>query len=76
LHCKGLEVFLYSPVETLPIFQNVASRVVVVWNRRGMSSQFNLENVRRETGGDEPPSDQKILPVTGTKVAGVQVEEP
>jgi hypothetical protein len=27
--------------------------------------------VRRETGGDEPSSDQKLLSVTGTKVAGV-----
>jgi hypothetical protein len=36
-----------------------------------MSSQVNLEKVRRETGGDEPSSDQKILPVTGTKLAGV-----
>jgi hypothetical protein len=43
----------------------------MVWNRRGMSSQLNLEKVRRETGGDEPPSDQKILPVTGTKVVDV-----
>jgi hypothetical protein len=37
-----------------------------------MSSQLNLEKVRRETGGDEPSSDQKILPVIRTKVAGVQ----
>jgi hypothetical protein len=71
LHCKGLEVFLYSPEETLPILQNAASTLVMVWNRRGMSSQLNLEKVRRETGGDEPPSDQKILPVTGTKVVDV-----
>jgi hypothetical protein len=49
LHSKGLEVFLYSPVETLLIFQNVASRKVDLWNRRGMSSQLNLEKVRRET---------------------------
>jgi hypothetical protein len=35
-----------------------------------MSSQLNLENVRRKTGGDEPSSDQKILPATGTKMAG------
>jgi hypothetical protein len=53
LHCKGIEVFLYSPVETLPILQNAASRLVVVWNRRGMSTQLNLENMRRETRGDE-----------------------
>jgi hypothetical protein len=66
LLCKGLEVFLYSPVERLPIVQNAASILVDVWNRRGMSSQLKLENVRRETGGDEPSSDQKILivPVT------------
>jgi hypothetical protein len=32
-----------------------------------MSSQLNLEKVRRETGGDEPSSDQKNLPVTGPK---------
>jgi hypothetical protein len=49
LHCKGLEVFLYSPVETFPILQNAASRLVVVLNRRGMSSQLNLEEVWRET---------------------------
>jgi hypothetical protein len=66
LLCKGLELFLYSPVETLSILQNAASRLVVVWNRRGMSSQLNLEKVRRETGGDEPSSDQKILLVPGT----------
>jgi hypothetical protein len=71
LHCIGLEVFMYSPVETLPILQNSACRFVVVWNRRGMSSQLNLEEVRRETRGDEPSSDQKLLPVTGMKVAGV-----
>jgi hypothetical protein len=69
LNCKGLEVFLYSLVETLPILQNAVSRLVVVWNRRGMSSQLNLETVRRETGGGEPSSEQKILYVTGTKVA-------
>jgi hypothetical protein len=45
--------------------------MVVVWNRRGISSQLNLENGRRETGGDEPSSDQKILPVSGTKGSGV-----
>jgi hypothetical protein len=33
-----------------------------------MSSQLNLEKVRRETGRDEPSSEQKILPVTGTNV--------
>jgi hypothetical protein len=65
------EVFLYSPVETLPIFQNVASRMVVVWNRKGMSSQLNLEKVIRATGGDDLSSDQKIFPLTGTKVACV-----
>jgi hypothetical protein len=63
-------VLLYSPVETFPVLQNVASRLVVAWNRKGMLSQLNLEKVRRETG-DEPPSDQKIFPVTDTKVAGV-----
>jgi hypothetical protein len=57
LHWKGLEVFFYTPVETLPILQNEASRLVVAWNRRRMSSQLNLEKVRRETGGDEPSSD-------------------
>jgi hypothetical protein len=36
-----------------------------------MLSQWNLENVRRETGRDEPSLDQKNLHVTGTKVAGV-----
>jgi hypothetical protein len=62
---------VFVPVETLPAIKNAASRLVVVWNRTGMSSQLNLEKVRRETGGDEPSSDQKILPVTGTKLAGV-----
>jgi hypothetical protein len=71
LHCRRLEVFLYSPVETLPILQNAASRLVVVWNRRGLSSQLNHEKVRRETGGDEPSSDPKVFPVTGNKLAGV-----
>jgi hypothetical protein len=61
----------YSPVETLPILQNAASRLVVAWNRRGMWYRLNLEKVKRETGGDEPSSDQKFLPVIGTKVAGV-----
>jgi hypothetical protein len=70
LNCKGLEVFLYSPVETLPVLQNAALRLVVVWNRSGMSSQLNLKKIRRETGGHEPSSGQKFLPVTGTKVAG------
>jgi hypothetical protein len=70
LHCNGLEVVLYSPVETLTIFKNVVSRLVVVWNRRGMSSLLNLEKVRKETG-DELSSDQKFLPVTDTKVASV-----
>jgi hypothetical protein len=69
-------MFLYSPIETLPIFQNVASRLMAVWNWRGMSSHLNIEKVRRETGGDEPSSDHKILPVTGTKVVGVQGEGP
>jgi hypothetical protein len=64
-------VFLYSPVETLPILQNAASTLVVVWDRRGMSFQMNFEKVRRETGVDEPSSDQKFLPVTGTKVNGL-----
>jgi hypothetical protein len=36
-----------------------------------MSSQLNLEKMRRETGRDEPSSDQKILPVTGSTGAGV-----
>jgi hypothetical protein len=71
LHCKGLEVILYSQVETLPILQNAASRLVVVWKRRRMSSQMNLEKVRRETEGVEPSSDQKDLAVTGYKVAGL-----
>jgi hypothetical protein len=62
---------LYSPLETLPILQNAASRLVVVWNRRGISSQWNLEKVMRETEGDEPSSVLKIFPVTGPKVAGV-----
>jgi hypothetical protein len=35
------------------LLQNAASRLVVVWNRKGMSSQLNLEKVRRETGGDK-----------------------
>jgi hypothetical protein len=70
---KGLVLFLYSPVETLPILQNASSGLVVVWKRRGMSSQLNLEKVRRESGGDEPFSDQKILPVSGTKMAGVWI---
>jgi hypothetical protein len=47
-------MFLYSPVETLPIFQNVASRLAVVWNRIGMSSQLTLKKVRRENGGEDP----------------------
>jgi hypothetical protein len=64
-------VFLYSPVETLPILQNAVSRLVVLWVRRGMSSQLNLEKVKRENVGDEPSSDQKILPVYGSKVTGV-----
>jgi hypothetical protein len=64
-------VFLYSPVETLPFLQNAASILVVVWNRRGMSSQLNFEKVRRETGGDEPLSYQKNLSVNGTKMAGL-----
>jgi hypothetical protein len=46
-------------------------RLVVIWNRRGMSSQLNLKNLRRKTGGNEPSSDQKLMPVTDTKVAGV-----
>jgi hypothetical protein len=70
LNCKGLEVFLYSPVETLPILQNAALRLVVVWNKSGMSSQWNLKKIRRETGGHEPSSGQKILPATSTKMAG------
>jgi hypothetical protein len=45
--------------------------LVVVWNRKGMSSQLNLEKVKRETGGDEPSSDQKFLPATATNVASV-----
>jgi hypothetical protein len=45
--------------------------LVVVWNRREISCQLNLEKMRRETGGDEPSSDQKLLPFTGMKVAGV-----
>jgi hypothetical protein len=53
------------------LLQNAASRLVVVWNRKGMSSQFIHEKMKRETGGDEPSSDQKIFPVTDTKVAGV-----
>jgi hypothetical protein len=64
-------MFFYSPVEILPILHNAASRLVVVWNRRGMSSQLKFEKVRRDTEGDEPSSDQKIFPVTCTKVAGV-----
>jgi hypothetical protein len=51
LHGKEIQVFLYSPVETIPILQNAASRLVVVWNRRGMSFQLKLKKVRRETGG-------------------------
>jgi hypothetical protein len=61
---------LYSPVETLPIVHNAASILVVVWNMRGMSSNLNLEKVRRETGGEEPFSDQ-IMPDTGIKLAGL-----
>jgi hypothetical protein len=36
-----------------------------------MSSQLNLEKVSRESGGDEPSSDKKILPATGTIMAGM-----
>jgi hypothetical protein len=71
VNCKGLEVFLYSPIQTLPILQNATSRFVVVWKRRGLSSELNLEKVRREPGEHEPSSDQKLLPITGTKVAAV-----
>jgi hypothetical protein len=63
----GPEVFLHSSVGTLLIFQNVASILVVVWNMRGMSSQLNLEKVRRETGGDEPTSDQRSCLLLTTK---------
>jgi hypothetical protein len=41
-----------------------------------MSSLLNLEKVRRKTGGDEPCSDQKDLPVTGTKGVVVQGDGP
>jgi hypothetical protein len=44
--------------------------LVVVWNRRGISSLLTLEKGRKENG-DEPSSDQKFLPVTDTKVASV-----
>jgi hypothetical protein len=71
LHCKGLEVFLYSLVGTLPILQNAASSLVLVWNKRGMPCHLNLEKVRRESGGYEPSSDQKFLNVICTKEAGV-----
>jgi hypothetical protein len=43
MNCKGLEVHLYSPPETLPVLQNAASRLRVVWNRTEMSSQLNFE---------------------------------
>jgi hypothetical protein len=36
-----------------------------------MSSQLNLDKVRRETGREEPSWGHKLFPVTGTKVAGV-----
>jgi hypothetical protein len=52
---------MYSPVGTLPMLKNAASRWAVVWNRIGMSSQLNLEKLRRETGRDEPTSDKKVL---------------
>jgi hypothetical protein len=61
-------LFLYLPVETLPVPQNAASRFGVVWNRKGMSSQLYLEKVRREIEGDEDLN-QKILTVIGTKVS-------
>jgi hypothetical protein len=41
-----------------------------------MSSQLKLEKVRRKTGGDEPFSDHKNLPVSGTKGAGVHADGP
>jgi hypothetical protein len=62
---------LYSPLEMLLILQSAASTWVVVLTRKGMSSQLNLDKVRKLTGGDEPSSQKKILPVTGTKVACV-----
>jgi hypothetical protein len=62
---------LYSPVERLPILQNAASRLLVAWNRRGLSSQLNLDKERRESGVDEPSSDQKLLPVFYTNLAAV-----
>jgi hypothetical protein len=62
---------LYTAVETLPIFQNVASTLVFVWDRREMSSQLDLEKVRSEREGDVPFSDQNNLPVSFPKVTGV-----
>jgi hypothetical protein len=34
---------LYSPLETLPLFQNEGFRLGVIWNRTEMSFQLNLE---------------------------------
>ena len=40
---KGLEVFVYSPGESLPVLQSVGSKLEAVWNMTEMSCQLNLE---------------------------------
>jgi hypothetical protein len=41
---------LYSLPETIPVLQNVGSRLGVLWNRTEMSSHLNLEQPDEGTG--------------------------
>jgi hypothetical protein len=36
-----------------------------------LTKKKRKEKMKRKTGGDEPSSDPKLLPFTGTKMAGV-----
>jgi hypothetical protein len=42
-------VFLLSPPESLPVLQNVGSKLGVVWNRAEISPHLNLEQADEGT---------------------------
>jgi hypothetical protein len=56
-----LEVFLYSPQESVPVLLTVGSLLGVLWNRTEMSWQFNLEGAEEVTWQRKTSPDEKIL---------------
>jgi hypothetical protein len=58
MELQSVEVFLYSPQESLPVLNTVGSRLGSLWNRTEMTCQFNLEQA--DEGYTEKKSNPQI----------------